>query len=230
MLKTIDEILDRIVAGYDPEGIILFGSRASGAGEPSSDIDVLILKKTRERPVERRIVVEKLLADRDAPLDILVYTPDEMRYLYSIGSPFIEEVVETGRVIYMRKATEDWLKDAGEELSSAELLLEHKKYKTACYHNQQCVEKGLKAAILEKGAKPPKTRDIMDLLNEAKKLGLPIELPLDDAVFLNSVYKGRYPAEEGLLPHGSPDRNEAKRAVEAGRAFMKSVKAILKSK
>jgi len=107
MLKTLDEISERIVSSYDPDRIILFGSRAVGTGSEESDYDLLILKDTFARPIDRRVEVEAILRDRAMPLDILVYTPQEMNYLYSIGSPFIEEVIETGRVLYMRKATRE---------------------------------------------------------------------------------------------------------------------------
>lgn len=106
VLRTIQEICDRLRERYDPESIILFGSQAQGKTTESSDIDILVVKETTDRPIDRRIQVEKALADREVPLDILVYTPHEMRYFYSLGSPFIEEVIETGRVLYMRKATE----------------------------------------------------------------------------------------------------------------------------
>jgi len=108
MLTTIEEIKDRLVRSYSPEKIILFGSHARGDANRNSDIDILILKDTAKRPIERRIQAEKIQADRSVPLDIVVYTPQEIRYLFSIGSPFIEEVIETGSVIYMRK-TEDGL-------------------------------------------------------------------------------------------------------------------------
>ena len=156
MLKTLDEIRERIVSSYNPDRIILFGSRAAGTCTEESDYDLLILKNTVARPIDRRIEVETILQDRAVPLDILVYTPQEMNYLYSIGSPFIEEVIETGMVLYMRKATTDWIKKAEDELASALILLEHGKYKPACYHSQQCVEKGLKALIIEKAEKPGK--------------------------------------------------------------------------
>ncbi|MEK6589719.1 MAG: nucleotidyltransferase domain-containing protein [Nitrospinota bacterium] len=103
MLKTIESIKERLIASYDPDTIILYGSHARNEGSDKSDIDILILKDTEERPIDRRIRVEKILADRVKPLDILVYTPQEIKYLFPIGSPFIEEVIETGRVIYMRK-------------------------------------------------------------------------------------------------------------------------------
>lgn len=125
MLRTIEEIKETLIRFYDPEGIILYGSYAKGGASEKSDVDLLILKDTDERPIDRRIEVEKILVEREMPLDIAVYTPGEMRYLYSVGSPFIEEVIETGRVLYMRKATESWLKGAEDEASSALILLEH---------------------------------------------------------------------------------------------------------
>lgn len=137
MLKTLDEIRERIIASYDPDQSILFSSRAAGTNTDESDYDLLILKDTHARPIDRRVEVETILQDRAVPLDILVYTPREMNYLYSIGSPFIEEVIKTGRVLYMRKATEDWIKDAADEFASAQILLDHGKYKATCYHSQQ---------------------------------------------------------------------------------------------
>ena len=227
MLKTLDDIRDRLISSYGPERIILFGSRAAGTATEESDYDLLILKETTFRPIDRRIEVETILEDRAVPLDILVYTPQEMNYLYSIGSPFIEEVIETGRVLYMRKATGDWIKEAEEELASARILFEHDKYKAACYHGQQGVEKGLKALIMEKGEKPGKVHDIVELLGHAKRLGWQIALAMDDAVFLNSIYKGRYPAEEGLLPHGDPSKGDAGQAIKAAEAFIADAKAVL---
>lgn len=97
----------------------------------------MIVKKTEKRPLDRRIEVETLLADRSIPIDIVVYTPEEMRALYSRGSPFVEEIVENGRLVYMRKATAAWLREAEDEFESANLLLEHGKYKGACYHSLQ---------------------------------------------------------------------------------------------
>ncbi len=227
MLKTLEEIRERVISAYEPDRIILFGSRAAGTNTDESDYDLLILKDTHARSIDRRIEVETILQDRAVPLDIMVYTPREMNYLYSIGSPFIEEVVETGRVLYMRKATEDWVRDAEDEFASAHILLDHGKYKAACYHSQQSVEKGLKALILEKGGKPGKVHDILELLSHVKRLGWQITLAMDDAVFLNSIYKGRYPAEEGLLPHGDPSKEDAAQAVKTAGAFVADVKAVL---
>lgn len=51
-----------------------------------------------------------------------------------------------------------------------------------------------------------------------------IDLPIEDAIFLNSIYKGRYPTEEGLLPHGDPSNEDAKKAIEAAKGLMTSAR------
>ena len=45
--------------------------------------------------------------------------------------------------------------------------------------------------------------------------------------YRNNLYKGRYPAEEGLLPHGDPSKEDAARAVKTAGAFVAGVKAVL---
>ncbi len=227
MLTSIEQVLQRIVEGYDPDRVILFGSHTRGEALADSDVDLLIVKSTDQRPIDRRIQVERLLADRRLPLDILVYTPEEVRALYAAGSPFIEEVVETGRVLYMRKATAAWLAEAQEELEVARILLDHAKHRGACLHSQQCVEKGLKALILERGKRPPRTHDIVELLNQATAEGYVAGLSMEDAVFLGSVYRGRYPTEDGLLPHGEPTREDAERSVVAADGALQSARRIL---
>ncbi len=226
MLRTVKDITERLVEYYQPDRIILYGSFGTQKERENSDIDLLIIKKTELYLIERRIEAERILSDRFIPIDITIYTPEEVRYLFSVGSPFIEEVMEKGRLLYMRKVTSSWIKDVEEELDSAVILYEHGKYRGACYHSQQCVEKGLKTLILEKGEKPKRIHDIIELHNIVKKMGWEIEISIDDAVYLNSIYKGRYPTEEGLLPHGDPSKEDAEKAVAVSRLVVERLRKL----
>lgn len=225
MLTTLEDITRRLVEVYEPDRVILFGSQASGKQKAESDIDLLIVKETAKRPIDRRVEVERILADRAVPIDVLVYTPQELRDLYWGGSPFIGEVLETGRLLYMRNVTKTWLDDAQDELETASLLCEHHKYRGACYHSQQCVEKALKALLLEKGIRPARTHDLLDLRERVLGLGYAIRLSVDEAAFLNSVYRGRYPTDEGLLPSGEPREEDAHRALGAARQAVEDARA-----
>jgi hypothetical protein len=50
---------------------------------------------------------------------------------------------------------------------------------------------------------------------------------MDDVVFLNSIYRGRYPTEEGLLPYGEPSCSDAKRAISAAKALVERLRSLL---
>src|SRR5439155_21813955 len=66
LLQTIDDVIERLVREYDPDRIILFGSRSLGTSTEDSDIDLLVVKETASRPLDRRVHVERLLRDRSA--------------------------------------------------------------------------------------------------------------------------------------------------------------------
>jgi HEPN domain-containing protein/predicted nucleotidyltransferase len=214
-LSTLQEMTEQLIAGYDPERIILFGSRARGTHRPDSDFDLLVLKETEAPPAERRMQVERLLADRAVAIDIDVLTPEEMLRLYRAGAPLIDDIVHSGKVLYMRDVTSGWIEDAVQELETAQVLLAARKYKGCCFHAQQATEKALKAMLLEAGEKNQRVHDLMMLKRSVEGTGAQTELSVDDAVFLGSIYKGRYPSEEGLLPSGAPSAADAERAVAA---------------
>lgn len=75
-----ETILHRIIQGYRPLRVILFGSRADGRPDKDSDLDLLIIKDTEERPWERARHVRRLLRGtrRETPLDLVVLTPAEV--------------------------------------------------------------------------------------------------------------------------------------------------------
>ncbi|MDA8325327.1 MAG: HEPN domain-containing protein [Nitrospiraceae bacterium] len=127
----------------------------------------------------------------------------------------------------MRKETEEWVKIADEDLQSAEYLFEKSLYRMACYHAQQTVEKLLKAVLVELEIEIPRVHNLLDLNNAAKKLGYSAPLTDEDTVFLNSIYRSRYPLDTGLLPWGEPQEKDAVRALEIARnmaAWFKGLK------
>ncbi|MFQ5615694.1 MAG: nucleotidyltransferase domain-containing protein [Anaerolineales bacterium] len=82
--------------------LILFGSYAYGKPKADSDIDLLIVKETSERFIDRWVAVRRLLSDskRMIPLETLVLTPQEVSTRLAIGDQFLAEIVEKGKVLY----------------------------------------------------------------------------------------------------------------------------------
>ncbi len=100
--SEIQEIVNRIVAAYAPQRIILFGSYAYGTPDEESDLDLFIIKESDERPIDRWMRVKRLLRNRHRPVAVspLVYTPQEVRERLEIGDFFVQEVLERGVVLY----------------------------------------------------------------------------------------------------------------------------------
>lgn len=100
--KLIKDMVDKVVQEYQPEKVILFGSYAYGRPDPDSDIDLLIIKQTQERPIDRRVAVIRIIYDPSlrVPVEPIVLTPGEIRLRQEIGDPFLEEVLTKGEVLY----------------------------------------------------------------------------------------------------------------------------------
>ena len=74
----------------------------------------------------------------------------------------------------MKPATREWVKKAENDFKAACQLLRRRKDivpDAACFFCQQCVEKYLKARLLEAGIAFPRTHDLLQLLNAC----LPLE-------------------------------------------------------
>ncbi len=100
--RVIRKILQKIVAEYAPQKVVLFGSYAWGNPGPDSDIDLLMIKETPERFLERWTTVQRILSGthRSLPVEALVLTPQEIEKRLKIGDSFIAEILEKGEVLY----------------------------------------------------------------------------------------------------------------------------------
>ncbi len=96
------ELVVRRLKNYKPEKIILFGSHARGSSDAYSDIDLVVIKKTKKPFLDRIKEVIKIIKPNFS-IDILVYTPEEFSEMLLNGNPFIESVVREGKVLYEKK-------------------------------------------------------------------------------------------------------------------------------
>ncbi len=98
--QKILEIKEKIVKEFNPEKIILFGSYAWGNPTDDSDIDFFIIKKSELPRVERQMELRRKLWGSGIPMDLLVYTPEEVKKRLDIEDPFTEYVLKHGKVLY----------------------------------------------------------------------------------------------------------------------------------
>lgn len=98
--KMITEIVKKIKAQFHPQKIILFGAYAWGEPSEDSDIDLFLIMESSLRRDERARQIQKIFSDRTFPLDIIVYTPEEVEKSLKSGNPFIKEILSKGGVLY----------------------------------------------------------------------------------------------------------------------------------
>ncbi|HAM88371.1 MAG: polymerase beta domain protein region protein [Candidatus Falkowbacteria bacterium GW2011_GWC2_38_22] len=101
--NELKKIVSVIKEKYKPEKIILFGSLAWGKATEDSDIDLFVVKNTKKARRERNRDVSRLLIDRKVAVDILVYTPSEVKERRRLGDFFIENILNSGKLLYAKK-------------------------------------------------------------------------------------------------------------------------------
>jgi len=101
--KVIQKINQSLVP-YQAERIYLFGSLARGEADELSDVDLVIIKRTREPFWDRLLQATRLVSGAiHRGADILVYTPEEFSDMLARGNVFAEMIVEEGLLIYDRQ-------------------------------------------------------------------------------------------------------------------------------
>jgi len=99
--KIISKIVKKIKEEYQPEKIVLFGSYAYGKPTKNSDIDLLIIKESNKRRIDRFCEVRKIIRDiKGISIQPVVLTKDELNKRIKVGDDFIKEILAEGKVLH----------------------------------------------------------------------------------------------------------------------------------
>ena len=98
-LGKIKKLTEAIVEKFKPQRVILFGSWAHGKPTGDSDVDLMVIMESAQGSLRQGAAISKSL-DHIFPLDILVKSPDEVRWRLDEGDPFVREVITRGKVLY----------------------------------------------------------------------------------------------------------------------------------
>jgi HEPN domain-containing protein len=130
----------------------------------------------------------------------------------------------------MKNESLAWIRYADENLQSAHILLECRLYNPCLQNVQQCIEKYLKAVLLEKQHVLRKTHTISELVRMLVESGVDIELNDEDCDMLDAVYlPSKYPLG-GVLPSFEPDEILCKQCVALAEHVAKKTKELLSVK
>jgi len=102
--EQINEIAHILIKEVKPEKIILFGSYALGKANEESDLDLAIIMESSLPRFKRGAEIRRALrADGRRwlfPMDILVFTPEEVELFRDSPYSLIHEILLTGKVLY----------------------------------------------------------------------------------------------------------------------------------
>jgi predicted nucleotidyltransferase len=103
----VDQLLEALKQA-DLYKVILFGSYAKGTADENSDIDMVVIldnndvAKTYEERQNKKLYINRLVRNINykIALDILVYSKEEYKIVKNHGNYFIDEIENTGKIIY----------------------------------------------------------------------------------------------------------------------------------
>ena len=124
----------------------------------------------------------------------------------------------------MKPLTREWVAKAeGDFFHAATAMKSRSRHVQGgvCFHRQQCVEKYLKARLVEAGVAPPRTHDLQDLLN----LLLPHE-PLW-AAWNSTMSALTFFAVAFRYPGTSATRADARQALQLCRSILREIRLSL---
>lgn len=162
-----------VAAKFQPEKIVLFGSYAYGTPHDDSDVDILVVMPAHSQ-LRMAARIENVIAP-PFPVDIIVRTPQELKWRLEERESFLTEVTTKGKLLYEKK-------DKGVGKKSRVRLSGRAKTQSrkdplrdqSCFFCQQSAEKYMKALLAELGLTIPRTHNLQDrlMLLQPHRMGL----------------------------------------------------------
>jgi len=100
--RLIDRMVRRIVAEFDPEQVILFGSHARGQARADSDVDLLVVMRYCGSSARARTAIRLALDDFPIAKDIVVATPEEFAWRCRVPGTVERPAALEGEVLHAR--------------------------------------------------------------------------------------------------------------------------------
>ena len=97
----LSEITRRLVATYQPDQVVLFGSHAWGNPDENSDVDLLVVLSASDEPAYRRASAGyRSLFGVGVPCDVWVRTREEVLREAPLSTTLTHKIIREGRVLH----------------------------------------------------------------------------------------------------------------------------------
>jgi HEPN domain-containing protein/predicted nucleotidyltransferase len=247
--EGIAEVVAAIARRFDPEQVVLFGSRVYGEPTSASDVDLMVIMDTPQKDHGQwKLIRDALPPGLAFHADIHARTPKEIAIGLAEGDFFIEDVMLKGITLYRRsgatmtdraqvsngadddeqpttlkRATQEWIDKAESDLRGVRHLIAipDPEYGIASFLAQQCAEKYLKALLQERGVRFPRTHKLVDLAQLTVQELPEIAFSADDLSWLTKFgVEVRYPGR-------SADSAQTLRAIAIAEEVRSVVRTVL---
>jgi len=101
--KTLKEFTEKVIKELNRsiDSIIVYGSVARGEATKDSDIDILIISQEKDNIREKVLDISYDIDLENNTATTRVYlTPDEIEHGIKVGSPFIDDILTQGVILY----------------------------------------------------------------------------------------------------------------------------------
>jgi len=100
--ETLLKVRERLVDGFAPSRIILFGSQARGTADDRSDVDILVVCSFEGKRRHLMLEMDRALGGLDNAFDVLILTPEEFQRDSLIPGTVGRYAYKEGKVLYER--------------------------------------------------------------------------------------------------------------------------------
>jgi len=100
--EILHEVKERLVDGFAPERIILFGSQARETADDRSDVDILVVCSFTGKRRHLMLEMDRALGGLDHAFDILILRPEEFQIDSLIAGTVGRYASQEGKVLYER--------------------------------------------------------------------------------------------------------------------------------
>ena len=94
------EVRERLVDGFAPDRIILFGSQARKTADERSDVDILVICSFKGKRRHLMLEMDRALRGLGLARDIMILTPEEFELDRHIPGTIARPAWKEGKVLY----------------------------------------------------------------------------------------------------------------------------------
>ncbi len=127
----------------------------------------------------------------------------------------------------MKSETATWLRYAEENLAVCRLSLEQGFLNASMQNAQQCIEKALKAVVIEKALEFRKTHSIQELAGQLTEAGLAAGISEDECDLIDAIYlPSKYPMA-AVVPEMKADADTCRQCHAIAERVLRTVRKLL---